>query len=276
MSNTILLIHGAWLNSRSWEAVKARYEARGFTVVAPDWPYDDRSPEELRDLPDDKLATLGIAEILDHYARVIGDCPQEPILIGHSAGGVFVQHLLDRGLGVAGVAIDPAPTPGVGIGPHAIVSALPVFFDWGSWKKAETMSRHFFRTRFAQLIPEGEADALYDRYIVPTPGKVYWDGIVHKTPIDWTNPDRAPLLLIGGELDLIADASMTQAIYDKQRQAPSPTELKIFPGRTHWTLLDPGWEEVADYALDWAVRHARPPRAAAAPAPHAEPHRLEQ
>jgi hypothetical protein len=33
------------------------------------------------------------------------------------------------------VAIDPAPTPGVRLGPHAIVSALPVFFDWGSWKK---------------------------------------------------------------------------------------------------------------------------------------------
>jgi pimeloyl-ACP methyl ester carboxylesterase len=256
MSNTIMLIHGAWLNARSWDAVKARYEAHGFTVVAPDWPYDDRSPEDLRELPDERLAQLGIAEILDHYQRIIGECPEEPILIGHSAGGVFVQHLLDRGLGVAGVAIDPAPTPGVGLGPHAIVSALPVFFDWGSWKKAETMSRKFFRTRFAQLVPEDQADALYDRYIVPTPGKVYWDGIIKKIPIAWDNPDRAPLLLIGGELDLIADASMTQAIYDKQKQAPSLTDLKIFPGRSHWTLLDPGWEAVADYALDWAVRNA--------------------
>ncbi len=35
------------------------------------------------------------------------------------------------------------------------------------------------------------ADALYDRYIVPTPGKVYWDGIVNKTPIRWDNADRA-------------------------------------------------------------------------------------
>ena len=98
---------------------------------------------------------------------------------------------------------------------------------------------------------------------MPTPGKIWWDGIVKATPIRWDNPDRAPLLLIGGELDLIADASMTQAIYEKQKQAPSLTELKIFPGRSHWTLLDPGWEEVADYALDWAVRNARPAKAKA-------------
>ena len=56
---------------------------------------------------------------------------------------------------------------------------------------------------------------------------------------------------------------MTQAIYEKQKQAPSRTDLKIFPGRSHWTLLDPGWEEVADYALDWAIENARPARAIA-------------
>ena len=110
-------------------------------------------------------------------------------------------------------------------------------------------------------MPPAQVDATYDRYIVPTPGKVYWDGLISAAgKIRWNNPDRAPLLLIGGELDLIADASMTQAIYEKQKAAPSLTELRIFPGRSHWTLLDPGWEEVADYALDWAVRNARPAR----------------
>src|SRR5215217_2347041 len=226
---TIVLVHGAWLNSASWAGFKARYEARGYTVVAPDWPFDGRTPAELRDFPRKELASVGQVDIFDHYDRIIRALPETPILIGHSMGGVAVQHLLDRGLGVAGVAIDPAPTPGVRLGPHAIVSALPVFFEWGSWKKAETMSRSYFRNRFAQLVPDDQADALYDRYIVPTPGKIWWDGIVNATPIRWDNPDRAPLLLIGGELDLIADASMTQAIYEKQKQAPSLTELKIFP-----------------------------------------------
>src|SRR5262249_26642013 len=40
MTKTIMLIHGAWLNAQSWEGFKARYEARGYTVIAPSWPLD--------------------------------------------------------------------------------------------------------------------------------------------------------------------------------------------------------------------------------------------
>jgi len=261
MSKTIMLIHGAWLNSRAWEGFKARYEARGYTVLTPDWPYDDRSPAELRDSPREELKHLGQLQIIDHYDALIRGLAEEPILIGHSFGGVIVQHLLDRGLGAVGVAIDPAPTPGVPLGPQAIWSALPVLGDLFSWRKAKVMSRNFFKTRFAQTAPKDKADALYDRYIVPTPGKVYWDGIFLRAGrIRWDNPERAPLLLIGGSVDLIADASMTRAIYRKQSLAPSKTELRIFAGRSHWTGVDAGWEEVADYALDWALLNARSPK----------------
>lgn len=261
MTKTIMLIHGAWLNGKSWEGFKARYEAAGYTVVAPSWPLDDRDPADLRDNPDPALGKLGQQQIIDHYEALIRALPESPILIGHSLGGVFVQHLLDRGLGSVGVAINPAPTPGVPLGPHAIVSALPVFSDPFSGSKAKTMTREFFRTRFAQTAPKDQADALYDRYIVPTPGKVYWDGVTGASgKIHWENPARAPLLLIGGELDLIADASMTRGIYRQQKRAPmSVTELKIFPGRSHWTCIDAGWEEVADYALNWSLESLRKP-----------------
>lgn len=267
MSKTIMLIHGAWLNAKSWEGFKRRYEARGYEVLAPDWPFDDRDPAELRASPRPELAAIGQREIIDHYDALIRALPEPPILIGHSMGGVAVQHLLDRGLGAAGVAIDTAPTPGVPLGRHALWSALPVFIDPFSRRKLKTMSRRFFRRRFAQTVPKDRADALYDRYIVPTPGKVYWDGIIDTLKIDWANPARPPLLLIAGELDLIADARMIRAIYEKQRRAPSTTDYREFAGRSHWTCMDPGWEVVADFALDWAERHARerpaPVRAAA-------------
>lgn len=254
MTKTIVLIHGAWLNSVSFENVKARYEAKGYTVIAPDWPFDDRSPAALRANPAPALARIGQREIVAHYQRIIRALPEQPILIGHSLGGVFVQQLLARGLGVAGVAIDPAPTPGVPLGPQAIVSALPVFGDLFSFSKVKHMSLKFFATRFAQT--ESDPVAAFERYIVPTPGKVYWDGVINPMKIDWAGQSRAPLLLIGGGKDLIADASMTEAIYRKQKLAASKTELRIFEDRSHWTLMDKGWEAVADLALNWAVEHA--------------------
>src|SRR3954449_12487162 len=34
----IVLIHGLWLTSRSWEGWKARFEERGHEVLTPAWP----------------------------------------------------------------------------------------------------------------------------------------------------------------------------------------------------------------------------------------------
>lgn len=260
MTKTIMLIHGAWLNSRSWENWKTRFEAKGFTVVAPDWPGADGEPSDLRANPRKALTKYGPKEIVAHYERLIRQLPEQPILVGHSAGGVWVQHLLDRGLGVAGVAIDPAPTPGVGLGLDTAISAFPVLGDPLSGGKVKQMTERFFANRFANGLPREKLSEQFARYIVPTAGKVYWDGVISggAGKINWASKTRAPLLLVAGGLDKIAEPGMTRAIYNKQKRASSLTELKLYPNRSHFTFAEPGWEEVADFALDWAVRNARP------------------
>lgn len=258
MTKTIMLVHGAWLNSRSWEKWKARYESKGYTVIAPDWPGDEGDPVEMKANPRKTLAKFGPKEIVAHYEKLIRALPEAPILIGHSAGGVWVQHLLDRGLGAVGVSVDPAPTPGVGIPLDGAISALPVLGDPFSGGKVVSMTKKFFATRFANGLPADQVDEHFARYIVPTAGKVYWDGVVSggAGPINWKSASRAPLLLIGGGKDLIAPASMTRAIFNKQKRAKSLTELKIYPDRSHYLCAEPGWEEVADFALAWAERNA--------------------
>jgi alpha-beta hydrolase superfamily lysophospholipase len=205
-----------------------------------------------------ELTKYGPKEIVAQYERKIRELPERPILIGHSAGGVFVQHLLDRGLGSVGVAIHPAPTPGVGLGFDTVISALPVLGDPFSGRKVVQISRSFFAKRFANGLPRDMVDAHYERYIVPTAGKVYWDGVLSggAGAITWDSATRPPLLLIGGGLDKIAEPGMTKKIYEKQKCAKSVTELKLYPSRSHYTCGEPGWEEVADYALRWVETHA--------------------
>lgn len=258
MSKTIVLIHGAWLSPASWDGFRSRYEAQGFRVVAPGWPYDDRPVVELRRSPNPALARVGIKEIVDHYEMLIRALPESPIIMGHSFGGLFVQLLLDRGLGTAGVAIDPGAPRGVLPGPLTLRTALPIFTAWNGWKRILTMSFEDFASGFANKLPQAQQRAAYDRYIVPTPGRIYWQGAfgIH-TKVNWSNPNRAPLLLTAAEFDRTVQSSMVRANYRKQLKAPSVTALKEFPKRSHFLCVEPGWEEVADYALEWAITHGR-------------------
>src|SRR5215813_1634496 len=100
-SKTIVLIHGLWMTSLSWENWVERYKARGFKVIAKNWPGMDRDVEALRrdTAPFDHV---GVIEVVEHYAGIIGALDQPPIIMGHSFGGLVTQILLDRGFGSAG------------------------------------------------------------------------------------------------------------------------------------------------------------------------------
>ena len=51
-------------------------------------------------------------------------------------------------------------------------------------------------------------------------------------------------------------ASVTKNAFKIQRKASSPTELKEYPDRSHYTFAQDGWEGVADDALERATQHA--------------------
>jgi pimeloyl-ACP methyl ester carboxylesterase len=258
MSKTVMLIHGAWVTPASFDRFRTRFEAKGYTVIAPPWPLEDRPIEELRRSPHPDLSKLTIKKIVDHYEKLIRDLPEPPILMGHSFGGLFVQLLLDRGLGAAGVAIDPVPPRGVPPGLTTLRTSLPIFTTWNAWNRILTMSPEDFGTGFAQTLPESEKRAAYDQYVVPTPGRIFFQGAFGiGSGANFKNPNRAPLLLIAGEKDRTIQPSMVRADYNKHRKSKAVTAFKSFPNRSHWLINERGWEEVADYAIEWASNNAR-------------------
>jgi pimeloyl-ACP methyl ester carboxylesterase len=174
VTRTIVLIHGAWMTPLCWEGFVRRYEARGYRVIAPAWPYDDRPVAELRRSPAPELARVGFAELTDHYARIVESLAEPPIIIGHSMGGLVAQQLLDRGLGSVGVAIDPAPPRGDSGRSSGHVGGPPD--DPGLGQLAQGSADVVPALRL-ELLPHPRADeqlAAYQRQVVPTPGRLYW------------------------------------------------------------------------------------------------------
>jgi pimeloyl-ACP methyl ester carboxylesterase len=254
MSKTIVLIHGAWLSPTAWDHFAARYEAKGYRVLQPAWPYEEVTKGKASIKPGFEHNT--ISGIVAKHAEMIRQLPEPPILIGHSFGGLFVQMLLDQGLGAAGVAIDPAPPRGVPPSLSALIGALPVFLAWRGWARALSMTQGQFAKAFMHTASESQQQQAYERYVVRAPGRLYYQSALGQDgKVDFANADRAPLLLIAGALDRTAARVTVEATYHRYGKSKAVTGFRCFANRTHLLIAMPGWEEIADYALDWAEQN---------------------
>jgi alpha-beta hydrolase superfamily lysophospholipase len=260
--DTIVLIHGLWLTALSWEHWAERYVARGFRVVARSWPGMEGDIEELRRDPS-AIAGLGVTEIVDHYDAIIRGLDRPPIVIGHSFGGLVTQILLDRGLGAAGVAISPAPVKGIFVLPFSTLkSAFPALKNPFDTHRAVPLTLEQFHYGFTNHLSVEESAPIYERYAAPGPNHVLFQASFANfnphaaTMVDFHNDDRAPLLIVGAGRDHTVPASVAKANYNLYQKSTAVTEYKEYPERTHWTINQDGWDEVADFALDWAVTNA--------------------
>jgi pimeloyl-ACP methyl ester carboxylesterase len=252
---TVVLIHGMWMTPRSWDNWVDHYADRGYRAIAPGWP-GVKDPEETRRDPS-ALKGLGLTRIVDHYDRIIRDLDRPPIIIGHSFGGLTTQLLLNRGLGAAGVAIGTAPPKGILLLPASTLRAgFPALKNPFNRNGLAGLSPKQFRWRFTNTLGQEESDAIYRGHYIPGTNRAFFDALGSPAGVDFRNPQRAPLLLIGGGSDHISPPSLNRTILNLQQRAPSSTELKEYPGRTHFMAGMDGWEEVADHALNWAVEHA--------------------
>ena len=124
------------------------------------------------------------------------------------------------------------------------------------------MTLEQFHYGFTNHLTEEESEPIYARYAIPGPNHVLFQASFANfnpraaTTVDFDNDDRAPLLLIGNGRDHTVPASVVKANYDLYRKSTAVTEYKEYPERTHWTLGQDRWEDVADYALDWALTNA--------------------
>jgi pimeloyl-ACP methyl ester carboxylesterase len=253
----LLLIHGAWLSTNSWENFASYFGERGFTVSTPEWPRKHGDVEGLR-RDAEALRGLGLKEIVDHHEALIRGLGEPPVLVGHSYGGLIVELLLDRGLGRAGVAVSPAPPKGILVLPlSTLKAASPALLHPSRWHGVVPLTLEQFTYGFVNTFSLQEAAAAYDRYAVPETGQIFYEaGFANlkrnpPTKVRFDKADRAPLLVVGLGKDHTVPASVSRAQVKKYGRSPAKTDYLEFAGRPHLAMAADGWEEIAAAIDTW-------------------------
>ena len=269
-STPVVFIHGLWLHSTAWQPWVELFSTAGFGPVAPGWPGEASTVAESRNEPG-AVAGLGIADVTDHYRRIIDGLHLPPVIIGHSFGGLIAQKLIGMGLGRAGVAIDPAQIKGAKPIPLAqLRSGFPVLGNPANRHKAISLTASQFRYGFGNALSRSESDDLHERLTIPSPGRPLFEAAFANfsrhspAAVATDNPDRAPLLFISGQDDHTVPDVVTRSAFGLYKGSAATTELKQFAGRGHSLTVDGGWREIADFILGWlAMQDIRPGTASA-------------
>jgi pimeloyl-ACP methyl ester carboxylesterase len=90
---TIILVHGAFADGSSWDAVIERLQRTGYTVVAP------------------AIALRGVGEDASYVRSVVEQIEGPVVLVGHSYGGAVISNVPADGSSVVGLVFVAAFAP---------------------------------------------------------------------------------------------------------------------------------------------------------------------
>ncbi|MDQ6616235.1 MAG: alpha/beta hydrolase [Actinomycetota bacterium] len=257
----VVFVHGLWLLASSWDRWRPLFEERGYTTLAPGWPDDPETVAEAHQHPE-VFAGKSIGQITAHFAEIIKQLGRQPVVIGHSFGGLITQKLAGDGLAAGAVAIDPAPFRGVLSLPlSSLKASFPVLSNPRNRSRAVALTFEQFQYSFVNVVPESEGRELYQTFAVPGPGvPLFQAAFANINPrteasVHTANPQRGPLLIISGEKDHTVPPAIAQASYRRYKQPAAPTEITEIPNRGHSLVIDSGWPAVAEAALAFLDRH---------------------
>ncbi|MEO6980990.1 MAG: alpha/beta hydrolase [Mucilaginibacter sp.] len=254
-SKTIVFITGAFVSNTCWDQWKVYFELQGYQTLAPAWPYKDAPACTLRQRhPDAEVASQRLANLTDYFADIVKKLPEKPILIGHSMGGLITQLLVQQDLAAAGIAIHSLQPQGIFTFKFSFYKA-----GWGALgfftdtRKTYLMSFAGWQYAFTNGMSYNEQKEAYYNLLVPESKLLVRDATTSAAKVDFTRP-HAPLLFLSGSADRFIPASLNYTNYKKYSHSQSVTDYKEFVGRNHFVLGQPGWEEHADFILNWLTK----------------------
>ena len=260
--DTIVMIHGLWMTPRSWEHWKERYESRGYTVLTPAWPGIEVEVEAVNADPvvDRPISTS--SRSIESYEKIIVNLDRARSSWATRFGGAITQVLLDRGLGARRRRHllrdgEGCPGPSVVDAEGRVRRLIPL----KSKGKAVPLTPKEFHYAFANTMTEEDSNAIFERYACPGATAVLAEiafANLHRHPPtkSTSRGGPRPAAVVGFGEDHVDPAEG----HEPPRARSTTTRCRSPSTRSSRAVRTspgaPGWEEVADFAIDWAESHA--------------------
>lgn len=220
--------HGAWV----WEPWMEQAADAGWPCYAVDLRGHGESEGD-----QDLLRRTTLRHYVHDVMQAITELPSPPVLVGHSMGGMIVQHVLERYPARAGVLVASVPAHGgLGIMGRLATSRPDQILQALAFQPIRLSPDQLFHA-----LDRPTAERYASRQTPDSPLVQLQLTMPHKP-----KPSKAPVLVLGaGEDALIppADVQRTAAHYG--------TRARLFRGLGHDLMLEPDNKWPLEVMLEW-------------------------
>jgi pimeloyl-ACP methyl ester carboxylesterase len=242
-----LFLHGSYCSAQIWAPHFLGFFAeRGYPCSAVSLRGHGGS--------DGMLSWASLADYGADLDEAMAGFAQPPVLVGHSLGGLVVQHALTRHKIAAAILLATVPPSGIGSSAmHLSMAAPDVMWQLGLLQSlgpeavsAEVMARAFLAAD-ADDAARGRLMTLLQR---ESP-RVAAELLAPSQPLP-PKADKPPILVLGGDADLFLPVAAF-----RETATYFGADLQILAGAPHGLMLDEHWWKVAAEAIvSFLARHS--------------------
>lgn len=239
---TIVMVHGAFCAGWAFDRFREPFEARGWTVLAPDLPGHAAGQS---------VAGRSMTEYARTVASLCESLSEPPVLLGHSMGGLVCQMAARKSKVRALALLAPSAPWGVhGSSVEEALTAFGVHVADPFWLGALQPDRGLMRSHGLDRVPRAEQAAVLDRMVPESSRAVrevlnWWMDPFMTTSLG-AGALSVPALVIAGERDVIHPTATV-----RQTASRIGADYQVMRGMSHWLIGEAGWESVAGATLDW-------------------------
>lgn len=253
MGPTVLMIHGVGCAGSSFDRVRAGLEARGLTCEAP-----TLFPEfRVARAPSGQLSTLSLHDYIEQasgWARdILRRTGRQPVILGHSMGGLIAQKLAERGQASGAILLTPAQPVDCQVASLKPLWTFANIVLSGQPQKAYKVWRPGFVWGVLNRVDPIHHDAIYAAALYDS-GLVYRDlgrpqlDPHHSCVVDESRV-RCPVLTIGAVEDRATVIEAVRKVAAKFARVGG--DYREYDRAAHWLLDEPRTDEMIGEIAGW-------------------------